>query len=637
MKAFVGHSFREDDSKIVKKIIDFLDSAGVTSQTGEKAQNKSVAEKVKERILDCDIFVGIFTCDGKIEFKRGFWKKETVYTTSNWVIQESGFAIGSNKQLIFLVEDGIHKFPELQGDLEIIPFNRSSVENTFLKLNQMVDSMRSKRVVGTPSERTVEVLEAKEVKMQEEKVKGEIESKEREALGHFYDAAYKEKNPAKVKEVYDRELYEILSPEKRILWKAVTLRLAHELGDSEAFIELLKYAEENKKDPEVIWQLAIRYKEMREYQKAKDNFLNTKDLYDINIQEDKERIVSCYEQASLCLALDGKYDSAIEIIEQPLHENLLEEYKAEILAILAKIAKMSNDLDKFFVYGEGALDLNPANTDLRFDLAWQYSKKNQNRLSLLHYTKLIDTTKSPGGLNNLGIEYEALDLKAKSIESFSKAIENNETLAMANVAQRYLNEGFTKDAEREIKKANDLSKDGIEVHGNVGYAKRRLDEMLEGETNKEKEILIEAEKEREFRVRYSEAFYSRETVPKEKFDGIWHTRWGEVELTFDQGSNSFNVDTKIKQEGLLTLFLKPPIETEEYTRIKLQGSITKVSGRCVIEIEGITEFRNIPPSTRKVYEAIGYMVISVDYLTIDVMEKGKGEKLNFGQWKKKID
>ena len=61
-----------------------------------------------------------------------------------------------------------------------------------------------------------------------------------------------------------------------------------------------------------------------------------------------------------------------------------------------------------------------------------------------------------------------------------------------------------------------------------------------------------------------------------------------------------------------------------------------MSGRCDIEIEEITEFRNLPPSTRKVYEAIGYMVINMDYLTIDVMEKGKEEKLNIGQWKRKI-
>jgi len=63
MKAFVGHSFVEEDSKLVDKIIKFLESAGLTYLNGEKAQNSSIAKKVKERIEDSDIFVGIFTCD----------------------------------------------------------------------------------------------------------------------------------------------------------------------------------------------------------------------------------------------------------------------------------------------------------------------------------------------------------------------------------------------------------------------------------------------------------------------------------------------------------------------------------------------------------------------------------------------
>jgi Flp pilus assembly protein TadD len=552
------------------------------------------------------------------------------------LIQESGFAIGNKKQLIFLVEEGIHKFPELQGDLEIIPFSRDSIENTFIKLNQMIESMRGKKAEGTPSEKRVEVSEPQEAITKGEKVKKEIESKEQEAFEHFFSAAYTERNARRVKEVYDEELCRILSAEERVLWKAIALRLAHELGDGEAFNELLKHAEENK-TPEVIRQLATRYEEMREYQKAKDNYLIAKDLYDISKQEDKKEILSCFEQAGLCLALDGKYDTAIEIIEQPLHLTRLEEYKGETLSALAKIAKMSNDTEKFFVYAEGALNSNPANTDLRFDLAYHYAEKNHNRLSVLHYRKLVDTTKSPAGLNNLGVGYETLGLKAKSVEFYSKAIEDNETLAMANVAQRYLGEGFIKDAEREIKRANDLSKDGIAVHGNVGYAKRRLDELLENETNKEKEMLIEAEKEREFRVEYSEAFYCKDTVLKEKLDGIWHTRWGDVELILDQKSSSFNVDTRIKQQGLLAVLIKPAIESEQYIRIKLEGVISKMSGRCSIEIEEITEFRSISPSTRKTYEATGYMVINKDYLKIDVMEKGGEEKLNIGQWRKKID
>ena len=145
MKAFVGHSFEKKDSPIVAKIIKFLESAGVECQTGERVENKSGSKKIKERIRDSDIFVGIFTCDKKIVKNDGEGLSEIKkdYTTSNWVIQESGFAIGCNKKLILLVEREVYKFPELQGDLDVIYFDRTSLEDTFSKINQMVESIKS--------------------------------------------------------------------------------------------------------------------------------------------------------------------------------------------------------------------------------------------------------------------------------------------------------------------------------------------------------------------------------------------------------------------------------------------------------------------------------------------------------------
>ncbi|GAG70805.1 unnamed protein product, partial [marine sediment metagenome] len=128
MKAFVGHSFHDKDDQLVRAIRDFIESAEIEYITGEQAQNSSVAQKVKDRIKSCDIFIGIFTHDNEVLTTKGLFKglrgrgKGEEYTTSNWVIQESGFALGLNKPLILIVESGIHKFPELQGDMELIYF-----------------------------------------------------------------------------------------------------------------------------------------------------------------------------------------------------------------------------------------------------------------------------------------------------------------------------------------------------------------------------------------------------------------------------------------------------------------------------------------------------------------------------------
>src|SRR3972149_9022389 len=204
MKAFVGHSFEEKDSQIVDKIIKFLESTGIKCQTGEKAQNKSIAEKVKERILN----------------------NERAYTTSNWVIQECGFAIGSNKELILLVEKGIYKFPELQGDLEVIYFNRESLEETFLKLNQMIEFVKSKKIKGISSEiqERLEDFEKQGAERQKEKDKEEIKERKDEVFEKLYDAIFEEEDYAKAQEIYDKELQPTLTDDEKPILKAIILR-----------------------------------------------------------------------------------------------------------------------------------------------------------------------------------------------------------------------------------------------------------------------------------------------------------------------------------------------------------------------------------------------------------------------------
>src|SRR3989304_8331404 len=251
MKAFVGHSFEEKDSQIVDKIIKFLESTGIKCQTGEKAQNKSIAEKVKERILNNDIFVGIFTCGKEIALNGSlfnFFNKERAYTTSNWVIQECGFAIGSNKELILLVEKGIYKFPELQGDLEVIYFNRESLEETFLKLNQMIEFVKSKKIKGISSEiqERLEDFEKQGAERQKEKDKEEIKERKDEVFEKLYDAIFEEEDYAKAQEIYDKELQPTLTDDEKPILKAIILRFSHKLGDTKAFDKLVKHGDEHK-------------------------------------------------------------------------------------------------------------------------------------------------------------------------------------------------------------------------------------------------------------------------------------------------------------------------------------------------------------------------------------------------------
>lgn len=649
VRAFVGHSFDDKDVDIVRKIKDFIESLGIKCETGEKPQYGYVAEKVKSRIINNDVFIGIFTHDEKILLENGKSNEGDFYTTSNWVIQESGFAIAKNKKLIFLVEEGIYRFPKLQGDQELIIFNKEFLDKAFTKINNMVLPMRdktSKEITSETGEK-LENIEKSEFELEKNKVQkvnqGKAKEKKVEVLIKLYETMVKKEDYREAQKIYNEEYKNYLQGDEIVEWWAVVLRYSILCGDPDAFNELKVLADENKNNPKVIEQLGIAYQQIDEYQKAINIFSEARKLLDINKKEDIERIIEFYEQESVCLVLDNEYEKAIKLLSNLLYRNCFEGHKAKILAGLANLAKRKEDIEKFLIYAEGSLNIDPTNTDLRFDLAYRYSKKGEDKMSLLHYKKLINTTKSPGGLNNLGVQYNILKLPAKSVNSFIKSAENKETLAMANIAQRYLNEGFVEDAKREIKKAYELSGEGVEVHGNIGIAKNRIEEILEKEKEKEKVILNKAEDERKFRVKYSEAFYCDIDLGKEKFDGVWSSSWGDIKIIFDKEKNSFTGSGEKKlppDQFLLTLIKNQSgLHRDFFTRrlIYIQGNITKLSGRYEIIMEEKDEYADgTSYGEKKNYKVAGSMVINKDINKIEVMDKKNDEDFKIYNWEKVV-
>jgi len=649
VKAFIGHSFDDKDAIIVNKIIDHIESLDIECETGEKPQHGSVSEKIKKRIISNDIFVGIFTCDNKILIENGRLRKKDSYTTSNWVIQESGFAIAENKKLIFLVEEGIYRFPGLQGDQEYIPFSRDLLETAFTKINNMVLSMSDKTSKEIPSEigEKLENKEKSEFEKEKDKVQKtnheEVNKKKLKVLIKLHVAMTEKEDYREAQKIYKEEYKQYLQGDEIVEWWAIVLRNSILCGDPDAFKKLKLLSDKNKNNFRIVEQLGLAYEQIDEYQKAINKFSEARNLLDINKKEDIERIIELYEQESVCLASDGKYEEAIKLLSNLLYKDCFKEYKAKILSGLASLAKIKEDMEKFFIYAEGSLNIDPTNTDLRFDLAYRYSKKGDNEISLLHYKKLINATKSPGGLNNLGVQYNILKLSAKSINSFFKSAENKETLAMANIAGRYLNEGFIEDAKREIKKAHELYGEGIEVHGNIGIAQNRIEEILEKEKKKEKEILAKAEKERKFRVKYSEAFYCEDDADKQRIDDTWSTSWGDIKIIFDKKKNSFTGSGKKKippDKFLLTLIKNQTgSNIDFYTKrlINIQGNITKLSGKYEITIEEKDEYEDgTSYGEEKTYKITGYMVINKDINEILVMEKKNDEDFKIYNWKKVI-
>ena len=635
MKAFIGHGFNPTDSILVDRIKKFIETLGIECVTGQSARSKSIDNKIIQRISECDIFVGIFTKEKMIINKYLFFPKS--YTTSNWVIQESGFAIGKKiekkMELIFLVEKGISKFPELQGQLEIIYFKRNNIEDVQQKLSEMLSEIKKQNSFISQSitpESTVssEIQEEEKQKIRDEKIvkKENTDS----TIDKIYKALFEDKNYEKAQEICENEIIE-----EKISLKAFILRYSYKVGDKSAYNKLLDLVNKNTDNPDAIFQLALLYKSMNEYIKAKDRFIEAKELYKTDSSK-LDNVLDCYYNAGLCIVYDDKYINALQFLTNALDEFPSPIYKAKILGYLAKFAKQREDYEKFYTYAESSLDIDPSDSDLRFDLAYIYSLHNYNKISLLHYKILTNTIKSPDGLNNLGVQYENTGLPSKSIECYIEAGKLKSTLALANISNRYIASGFIENAEEQIFNANNMAKEGIEIHGNIGEAKNKITTTLENENKKEKQILLEAKREKEFRVKYGKAYNTTEEIQIEEFCSKWKTSWGDVTLIYDSEKQSFTTKMTIKiQDPLMTAMLKKDTPNAEYFKIRvleIYGNLTHMCGKYHITVKERGDYSHSTLSD--VYIADGLLVINPDYNTIECMEKTKNEDYSFTKWEK---
>lgn len=125
-KVFVGHSFSPSDLDLVNDIKSFLMYFGLQIDSGERPDARSISEKIKSRLVDCDVFLGLFT-------RREKLGETGEYSTSPWVSDEKTYAVSLNKSVLLYVEEGVHFNPGLQADYEYIRFSRSHFSEALIK------------------------------------------------------------------------------------------------------------------------------------------------------------------------------------------------------------------------------------------------------------------------------------------------------------------------------------------------------------------------------------------------------------------------------------------------------------------------------------------------------------------------
>lgn len=634
MKCFVGHSFKDEDKEIVDKFKEFIEAQGFECITGKKSQSTSIAQKVAERIEESDFFVGVFTKDKKID--NGLLSKNKVYAASSWVIQESGFALGKGRKIIILVEKGVEaSLPSLQGDLEYISFSRTSLEEPFTQLSQMLTKIKDIRTESTAvSESLNSSRNETEVTVTENIEHNPDKEKQPEIHMKMIEAIYDHKDYNLLEKIYKEEFCPTLDESSnKLYWESWFLKEAQLLGKYGAIDALINLTKEHPTNPVPLEELARYYEQATTYKMAEETYLKAFKLYDIKKTEDIFSKLNTYYKANNCLAKNGSYNEALINLNTFLNslKDLPNEHKVSLITDIANLALEYKDFEIFFIYGEYSINIKPENTELRFKLAYNYSQNGFDKLSLLHYTILINSTKSSLGLNNLGVQYNNFKMPAKAINCYKKSAAYDETLAMANLAFQYLNEGFVSEARELILKANNLSQNGVKVHESIGNANKKINEIVEKENEIEQKLLAEARVENEFMVAYSQAYCTLTELDCKILSGRWKTPFGEQEIAIEREIFDINFKTDIKND-------------KQYTLVEIQGIIINTSVSYEITMTEIDENNIASGRTSllglaigqalKKYKAKGYAIINNDLKSLKILQKDSHNEISFDTWEK---
>jgi hypothetical protein len=127
MKAFISYSFSESDEELVRDFKAFLVALGMHCTDGDKPETKAVSLKVRKRIRESDIFIGILSRWRKLEGLNE-------WATSPWLIEEKTYALSQSKKALLLVENGVSQFGGMQGELEYIGFDRTKLHKCFIRI-----------------------------------------------------------------------------------------------------------------------------------------------------------------------------------------------------------------------------------------------------------------------------------------------------------------------------------------------------------------------------------------------------------------------------------------------------------------------------------------------------------------------
>lgn len=611
LSAFVGRSFLEEDKKVwhdLRDILDSLKTMGFEYEDGKEGQLRPISEKVRELILRHEIYIGVLTKRYPIWELPSSWHGRWMsplgsytpkkWTTSEWVIEEVGFAIGKDLKILLLIEKGVN-FPttDLDGDTQWILFNRENLSASQTEINQIILHLISQRVTSISESASVATSAPSDkeisVSMQEPNFVDQMKSLKECALSGNYTEAERIQGEM-IKSLPDREFDGF--------WNAFLLRVRACNSDTGAQTQLTQKCTTDPSDFNAVEQLASVYSSFKQFKQASQRLISHLD----NVLPQQRSTLAISAATALCE--DGKTSEAISLLLEQLQKEQDESVRVSLYRAVARAAEKANNLDLEIAFLEKVVKLVPTDNEARFRLAYVYSN-NLAKQAAYHYKLVVEHSDWAGASNNLGVAYEALGYKANQYKSYERVAERY-PLAKANLAQIYASAGIHSEASDLANAVLAIPSDDSDAKLAIDRARFALDEIAKTErTEKEAidKIADDTKIDREFMSSYAEAY----CLPPLVFDmGVYSTAYGEIVITREQDNLKGSGEiTKNIPRGLINMGMvsgntqEPGVATHVLTlTAQLQGQ----AGTFEFEISSSEKPRSLLGGSSRTIKGLMY-------------------------------
>jgi tetratricopeptide (TPR) repeat protein len=196
-----------------------------------------------------------------------------------------------------------------------------------------------------------------------------------------------------------------------------------------------------------------------------------------------------------CLVRIGKTHEAFQRLVDALRTSPPGEPQAILYDQIAEMEKERGNKVEVALASEMVAFNRPRNTTARFNAAYAADEADLVHLACANYSTLLKfDPEMHSAHNNQGVSLEKIDLTIHSIAAFQAAAEKGNTLAMANLAYKYIAAGFAKEAEEQVASALKQAN----PNENVGSALAHIAAAKKAEEQELQKVLVLGSQQQRF-------------------------------------------------------------------------------------------------------------------------------------------